>query len=239
MPESITLTFTALTGPLAGKSLTFEQTEVTLGRQSDNDIQLVQDQRVSRHHCRIYKLNAAVWLEDLNSSNGTLLTRPGLAPQALEPNHPAILLENSVIQVGDSRLSISGIADEQDPALGTIGAQFQEMMADLCELLPGFSPIQRASFQDALNQLEHHLREAASEDELLRHLHRDITALSAAFLSDDGRLDKTFVEDLSFSLPPLPDDLAESDADSDIDSIRNIFITDIKRCFPPEEGRDQ
>lgn len=238
MPEPATLALTALNGPLAGQRFAFSQAEITLGRQPDNDISLAEDHLVSRRHCRIYKQNAAIWLEDLDSSNGTHLTRPGLSPQALEPHHPTILLENSIIQVGESQFTISGISDEGDQALGTVGAQFQEMMADLCRLLPTFSPNQRKAFQDALDLLEKHLREASSEAELIQHLHRDIAALSSAFLDQQEGLDKTFVSDPSFTLPPLPDDLPEAEDEARIDSIRNIFITDIKRCLPPEEGQD-
>lgn len=46
--------------------------EITLGRKEDN-ILVLKDQYVSSYHAKIYYRNREYYLEDLNSTNGTLL----------------------------------------------------------------------------------------------------------------------------------------------------------------------
>ncbi len=234
MDESTTTKLTALTGQQQGQSFTLEKDKTTIGRETDNDIVLDQDRNVSRHHCRIFEKNKAFWVEDLGSSNGTLLTHPGLSPLKLTPHDPAIIFENSRIQIGSTQFEVSGLSEFQHQALGTVGFQFQEVMADMCRLLPELSSSQKENYREALEQLEAHIRDAANENELLRYITQDIQKLSAAFLSNDD-LGQTVVFDPSLSLPPLPDDLPEGEDQAWIDSIRNVFITDIKRCLPPDE----
>ncbi len=107
--------------------------------------------------CRIYEHNKAFWVEDLGSSNGTLLTHPGLSPLKLTPEEPAIIFENSRIQIGSTQFEVSGLSEFQHQALGTVGFQFQEVMADMCRMLPDLSSKQKESYRDALQQLEAHI----------------------------------------------------------------------------------
>lgn len=225
---------TGISGPLQGQSFTLQENETTIGREADNDIILDQDRNVSRHHCRVFEHNKAFWVEDLGSSNGTLLTHPGLSPLKLTPNEPAIIFENSRIQIGSIQFEVTGLSEFQHQALGTVGFQFQEVMADMCRLLPNLSSSQKESYRAALQQLETHIQQAANENELLRFITQDIQKLSAAFLSNED-LGQTVVFDPTLSLPPLPDELPEGDDQGWMDSIRNIFISDIKRCLPPDE----
>ena len=46
--------------------------QITIGRHSDNDI-VVNDKRVSGHHCRVYEENGKVYIEDTNSTNGVIV----------------------------------------------------------------------------------------------------------------------------------------------------------------------
>ena len=234
MTEDPEAKLTALSGPLKGQGFTLKLNETSVGRESDNDIILSQDRNVSRHHCRIFEHNKAFWVEDLGSSNGTLLTHPGLSPLKLTQKEPAIVFEKSQIQIGSTLFEVTGLSEFQHQALGTIGFQFQEVMADMCRLLPELSSEQKESYRDALQQLEAHIQQAGNENELLRYIAQDIQKLSAAFLSNED-LGQTVVFDPTLSLPPLPDDLPENEDQGWIDSIRNIFITDIKRCLPPDE----
>ncbi len=55
-----------------GKVFRVEGSEVHVGRATDNDVQFP-DRSVSRHHCRIRESDGAWWIEDLASTNGTLL----------------------------------------------------------------------------------------------------------------------------------------------------------------------
>jgi len=46
---------------------------LTIGRGRDNDIQIKNDSKVSRFHCKIYQKTAHYYIEDNKSSNGTLV----------------------------------------------------------------------------------------------------------------------------------------------------------------------
>jgi hypothetical protein len=47
--------------------------ELTVGRASDCDLVLAQDNFVSAHHARLSRNGGGYWVEDLGSTNGTLL----------------------------------------------------------------------------------------------------------------------------------------------------------------------
>ena len=46
--------------------------QLTIGRHSDNDI-VINDKKVSGHHCRIYEENGKCYIEDTNSTNGVIV----------------------------------------------------------------------------------------------------------------------------------------------------------------------
>jgi pSer/pThr/pTyr-binding forkhead associated (FHA) protein len=60
------------TGPLAGTRFLLDRQLVTIGRAGDNDIQL-DDEMVSKNHCRIITQGDNFLIEDLASSNGTIV----------------------------------------------------------------------------------------------------------------------------------------------------------------------
>ncbi len=49
---------------------------VSIGRHDDNDICLINDTFVSRHHARIHCREDGLWLEDCGSTNGTYIETP-------------------------------------------------------------------------------------------------------------------------------------------------------------------
>ncbi|WP_166968648.1 FHA domain-containing protein FhaB/FipA [Brevibacterium atlanticum] len=59
-------------GPLAGQSLMLSGAPVTFGRAPDNTI-VINDDFASSHHARISAKNGAWMLEDLGSTNGTIV----------------------------------------------------------------------------------------------------------------------------------------------------------------------
>ncbi len=59
-------------GVHTGKTFRIEGSQTLIGRATDNDVQFP-DRTVSRRHCRIHHEDAAWWIEDLGSTNGTLL----------------------------------------------------------------------------------------------------------------------------------------------------------------------
>ena len=59
-------------GGAEGESYSLRDGVTSVGRDTDNDIQMMTD-RVSRHHARFTNLSAVCRLADLNSTNGTLI----------------------------------------------------------------------------------------------------------------------------------------------------------------------
>ena len=53
---------------------TFDQDVITIGAIEDNDL-VINDDTVSRHHCRIHVDGGAYMIEDLGSTNGTFVNR--------------------------------------------------------------------------------------------------------------------------------------------------------------------
>ena len=60
------------TGSLAGTRFLLDRPLVTIGRAEDNDVQL-DDEMVSKNHCRIITQGDNYLIEDLASSNGTIV----------------------------------------------------------------------------------------------------------------------------------------------------------------------
>jgi len=225
-----------LNGTLEGQTFFLEESEITFGRERDNDIVIFNDRNVSRHHCRIFEHNEAIWIEDLKSSNGTFVLKPGLSSTQLAPHQPTIVFENTIITLGSNQFQISELAQYQHDALGTVGFQFQEMLADMNEIQPGWSEEKKSAYQAALLELEDHIKNATSERELLGIIANEIQKLSSLFMQSDS-LEQTIVFDPALVLPDLPENLSKPAEDAWVDSIRNIFITDIKRCLPEDEER--
>ena len=77
-----------------------QRTELTIGRSPENDLQL--DYRtISRHHARIRRVGSEedYVIEDLNSSNGTLVNDEVIEPGKLHPLHPG-----STLRIGPIKL---------------------------------------------------------------------------------------------------------------------------------------
>ncbi len=89
-------------GPLAGKGFPIASQILTFGRDPDNDICL-EDTEVSRHHARLTQTEDQIILEDLGSTNGTLVNgKPITGRHVLQPA--------DIISIGSSVFGVKGFA---------------------------------------------------------------------------------------------------------------------------------
>jgi uncharacterized protein YraI len=92
-------------GPLAGKGYLIRGDVLTIGRDPDNDISL-NDEQVSRHHARLLRQEDQIILEDLGSTNGTLVNgKPIVGQHVLQPA--------DIISISSSVFGVKGFAAPQ------------------------------------------------------------------------------------------------------------------------------
>ena len=76
---------------------TLDSAPVTLGRSSENDMELGDDEFASAHHARVEPRRDGVWVQDVGSTNGTFVNGTKLdGPRKLTPG--------DVIRVGETDL---------------------------------------------------------------------------------------------------------------------------------------
>ena len=83
-------------GPQSGVEMEFDLDGISFGRDPACDV-VVDDVEVSRHHARIYQSGIDFFLEDLNSTNGTLLNGKPVKKQEIIHGGDLITLGESVI----------------------------------------------------------------------------------------------------------------------------------------------
>ncbi len=81
----------------------FRQPEITLGRDPACDCPLDED-TISAHHARLSYHHGQWWLEDLDSTNGTLLNQERLST-------PTVVISGDVIGCGNTRLTVALAGD--------------------------------------------------------------------------------------------------------------------------------
>jgi uncharacterized protein YraI len=92
-------------GPLAGKGFPITKNTLTFGRGPENDITL-DDTQVSRNHARLIRQGDEIIIEDLGSTNGTLVNgRPITERHTLQPA--------DIISIGSSVFGVRGFAAPQ------------------------------------------------------------------------------------------------------------------------------
>jgi uncharacterized protein YraI len=89
-------------GPLAGKGFPITGDLLTFGRGPDNDI-VLDDSQVSRNHARLIRQGGEIILEDLGSTNGTLVNgKPITGQHVLQPA--------DIISIGSSVFGVKGFS---------------------------------------------------------------------------------------------------------------------------------
>ena len=86
-------------GLRAGKEFLISDDEITAGRELDNNI-VLEDVQISRKHMRIFRKDDQLFIEDLDSTNGTLLNGKVLKKaQKLKNGDMVTLGENNVLEI--------------------------------------------------------------------------------------------------------------------------------------------
>ncbi len=102
-------------GPLAGKGYPITRGSLTFGRGPDNDI-VLDDTQVSRNHARLTRQGEEIIIEDLGSTNGTLVNgRPITGPHVLQPA--------DIISIGASVFGVKGFSAPQTIGLTQISME--------------------------------------------------------------------------------------------------------------------
>ena len=81
---------------------------VTIGRDTQNDLALPDDPKVSQQHARIRQEGHTYIVEDLQSTNGTFLERESEVTRITSPQQ---LRPNDVIRVGSTRLAFEVLGE--------------------------------------------------------------------------------------------------------------------------------
>lgn len=101
-PELPRLQLVVHAGPLAGKGFPIKGETLTFGRDPENDITL-DDHEVSRYHARLLRQGTEILVEDLGSTNGTLVNG-----KAITERH--VLQPADIISIGSSVFGVKGFS---------------------------------------------------------------------------------------------------------------------------------
>lgn len=111
----------------AAKDFALDKERVTIGRHSDNDIPL-NDKAVSGHHCVVITILQDSFLEDLNSTNGTLVNGKPVTKHPLSHGDVITLGRNSLKYESDQ----GGAEDDFEKTMilkpGQFGAAFDSQI---------------------------------------------------------------------------------------------------------------
>lgn len=99
--------------------------ETTIGRDTDNDIQLVYES-ISRHHAKLVNLASVCEIEDLNSSNGTYVQGERISEKCLLQHGDEIKMGDCMLRFEEAKRSSSS-DDTANPRDYTDRSQFDTL----------------------------------------------------------------------------------------------------------------
>ena len=85
---------------------------ITVGRDRENKI-VIRDDNVSRIHCKFYMMNGQVFIQDLNSTNGTVIKGKWFSKVKLQPQNIVSLREEDRVIVGGYAMRVSFLSGSQ------------------------------------------------------------------------------------------------------------------------------
>lgn len=88
-----------INSPDDGKEFPLSKKENYIGRVSGNEIIIPNDNQISRRHSKIELKNQEVWLEDMDSRNGTFVNNERL-------EEPYLLSPQEIFRVGKTYLQV-------------------------------------------------------------------------------------------------------------------------------------
>jgi adenylate cyclase len=94
-------------GPQKGQTIAFAGDTVFVGRSSTNDLQIF-DSSISRKHIKLFRLENLVFVEDLKSTNGTLVNG-----EPIEPGEGVQVGEGDTISLGNTTIRLGSISENE------------------------------------------------------------------------------------------------------------------------------
>lgn len=142
--------FAALIDGRSGRRSALLQEDVFIGRSRQNDIVLSGDLTVSRKQARVFRVGQNYYIEDLASTNGTLLNGRQLKGQAQ-------LAQDDVINIGRSTFLFStarnAFDDEDEPTTVVVAGGLSElvnrMVSGLKAAFARLKPVEQRSLSRA------------------------------------------------------------------------------------------
>ena len=140
-PTTITLRRCKLVVLRDGKPLehTFDKDAVTIGATPENDLQ-IDDETVSRNHCRIFREGDHFLIRDLESTNGTFVNRVRIREAFLKPD--------STVQLGNSELRFHPI-DERLRIVPSASDRFGDLIGGNTRMREIYAILEKIAPTDA------------------------------------------------------------------------------------------
>lgn len=99
-------------GPTPGKTYLIDQPEIIIGRDLRSAI-VINDVEVSRSHCRLSTYENGIYIEDLNSTNGTFINGEKITKSSL-------ITAGDILKIGETvTMVLEKIAIEEDKTVAT------------------------------------------------------------------------------------------------------------------------
>ena len=133
----------AITGELTGQGISIDR-DMLVGRHQSADI-VLQAGEISRKHAAFLLKEQALWLQDLNSSNGTFVNDVRIAQEPL-------LKEGDIIQFASLKFSVLAPAKDIEPSVTATES-----------MLTGTQPVEAASETVAAASVEPAAKTAAQQ----------------------------------------------------------------------------
>lgn len=161
----------------------FDQNVITIGARDDNDV-VLDDDTVSRHHCRIVQEDDAYVLVDLNSTNGTFVNGVQIREAYLTPN--------ILFRVGNTDLRFSPI-DETMPVEPSQTERLGDIVGRSVAMREIFDILQKIAPTDASVVIE---GETGTGKEVVAQTLHDLSARSGEsfVVFDCGAVPENLVE---------------------------------------------